>query len=97
MRIIAKATPRDFWEAHSDAENALRAWIQIAKAAKWANSAEIRESVPTASVVGKRRIVFNICHNDYRLIVAVAFTYQIIYIRFIGTHAEYDGIAAREA
>lgn len=94
MKIVAVGTLRDFWEKHPDAEQSLKAWYDEARAATWASPAEVKAKYGNASIVGKNRVVFNIKGNSYRLIVAVAYKFQAIYIKFIGTHAEYDKVDA---
>ena len=94
MRIIARKTVRDFWERHPDAEQALRAWYADAIQADWDSPTTIRQTYATASILANNRVVFNIRGNLYRLIVAINYPYHIIYIRFIGTHQEYDRIDA---
>jgi len=92
MRIIALKTLRLFWEQHPDAQQALQAWYRDAKRASWKTPADIRNGYSNASIVGNNRVVFNIRGNQYRLVVAVNYTSGIIYIRFIGTHRDYDKI-----
>lgn len=98
MRIISRKTLRLFWEKphFNDAEQALKAWFREASNADWANPAEIKGAFHTASIVGNNRVVFNICGNKYRLVVKVNYPYRVIYIRFIGTHAQYDRIDVEE-
>ncbi|MBS1638630.1 MAG: type II toxin-antitoxin system HigB family toxin [Bacteroidetes bacterium] len=95
MRVIAKKILREFWEKHNDCEQQLKAWFQETSKAKWKNSNRIKLEFPTASIIGDNRIVFNIKGNTYRLIVKINFDYQMVWIRFIGTHAEYDKINAK--
>ena len=95
MRIIAISTLRAFWEKHPDVEQPLRAWYAEAKKANWKSFQEIKRLYPSASIVGNDRIVFNIKGNDYRLIVLVRFRGSKMFIRFVGTHSEYDRIDAR--
>ena len=95
MRVIAKRILREFWEKHNDCEQQLKSWYQEASNAVWTNSNEIKLEYPSASIIGDNRIVFNIKGNSYRLIVKINFDYQMIWIRFIGTHAEYDKINAK--
>ncbi len=92
MRVIAKKILREFWEKHNDCEQQLKAWFQEASKAEWTTPNEIKSDYPSASIVGNDRIVFNIKGNAYRLIVKINFDYQMVLIRFIGTHAEYDKI-----
>jgi mRNA interferase HigB len=94
MRIIAVSTLKDFWMHHPDAEQPLRAWYDEAKHASWVTPQDIKARYASASFVGSNRVVFNIKGNTYRLVVAVAYRFQILYIKFIGTHAEYDRIDA---
>lgn len=96
MRIISRRTLRDFWQRHPDAEQPLKAWFSETKKANWQNPAEIRARYATASFIGPDRVVFNIGGNKYRLIVAVRYSSGIVFIRFIGTHASYDRVNARE-
>ena len=92
MRVIAKKILKEFWEKHNDCEQQLKAWFQEASKAEWTTPNEIKSDYPSASIVGNDRIVFNIKGNAYRLIVKINFDYQMVLIRFIGTHAEYDKI-----
>jgi mRNA interferase HigB len=94
MKVIAIGTLRAFWERHADAEQPLKAWYDEAKAASWSGPKDIKNLYASASFVGKNRVVFNIKGNSYRLIVAVAYRFQVVYIKFIGTHAEYDKVDA---
>ena len=94
MKVIAVSTLRDFWARHPDAEQPLKAWYDEAKHAVWRTPQDIRQRYASASFVGHNRVVFNIKGNDYRLIVAVAYRFQAIYIKFIGTHTEYDRVDA---
>ncbi|WP_310027700.1 type II toxin-antitoxin system HigB family toxin [Flavobacterium arsenatis] len=96
MRVIAKKILRDFWELHSDCEQQLKAWFQEASNTEWKNPNEIKTDYPSASILNDNRIVFNIKGNNYRLIVKINYEYQMIWIRFIGTHSEYDKINANE-
>jgi mRNA interferase HigB len=96
VRVIAKKTLRDFWENHADCEQQLKAWYQETEKATWRTINELKKEYPSASILKDSRIVFNIKGNDYRLIVKFNFEYQISWIRFIGTHAEYDKINANE-
>lgn len=95
MRVIAKKILREFWTKHSDCEQQLKAWYQETSNAEWKNTNEIKLEYPTASIIGDSRVVFNIKGNSYRLIIKINFDYRMIWIRFIGTHAEYDKINAK--
>lgn len=94
MHIVAIKFLRAFWEENPDAEQPLKSWIAEAKKAIWTQPSEIKDQFRSASVLKNRRIVFNIKGNDYRLIVSVAYQYQAVYIKFIGTHHAYDEINA---
>lgn len=97
MRIIACRTLRDFFEKpeYLDAEISLRAWYHDAKIAEWKNSNELKRQYKNASIVGDGRVIFNIKGSDYRLVVAIDNDFQVIFIRFIGTHKQYDKIDAK--
>jgi mRNA interferase HigB len=94
MRVIALSRLREFWTSHSDAEGALRAWYIDAENASWQSPADIAQEHRTASILPDNRVVFNIRGNRYRLIVKINYAYGMVYIRFVGTHAEYDRIDA---
>jgi mRNA interferase HigB len=96
MRVISVKTLKSFWEEHADAENSLRAWYTEAKKAGWKSPQDIKTAYPTASILRNNRVVFNIKGNSYRLVVAVKYEFQILYVRFIGSHAAYDRIDAEE-
>ena len=94
MRIIAIRTLRVFWSGHADAEQPLKAWYQEVRESKWSGPVEIKARYPSADILPGNRAVFNIKGNTYRLIIKVHYNRQIVYIRFVGTHAEYDKIDA---
>ena len=94
MHVIARKTLREFWEKHPDAEGALRAWFDEATRARWRSPQDIRARYAHASFVGADRVVFNIGGNKYRLIVAVRYRSGTVFVRFVGTHADYDQIDA---
>lgn len=94
MRVLAKRTLRDFWEKHPDSEQQLKAWYNEAEQAYWKSPNEIKKDYPSASILEDNRMVFNIKGNNYRLIVRINYKYGIVWIRFIGTHAEYDEVDA---
>jgi mRNA interferase HigB len=96
MRIISKAALRDFWGTHPDAEQPLRAWHSEAKSAAWKTPVDVKDKYRSASILGDNRVVFNIGGNKYRLVVKINYSFQIIYVRFVGTHKEYDDINAEE-
>lgn len=94
MRIIAVSRLRTFWLKHPDAGQALRAWVDEVKHATWKRPADIKDQYRSASFLRNRRVVFNIKGNDYRLVVSVAYRFQAVYVKFVGTHAAYDAIDA---
>jgi mRNA interferase HigB len=94
MRVIAIKTLRDFWRDHHAAEQPLRAWYDEACKATWTQPADIKAQYRNASILKNRRVVFNIKGNDYRLVVALAYNTRIVFVKFVGTHAQYDAIDA---
>jgi len=94
MRVIAKGTLRSFWTKHKACEQQLKAWYNEASKSNWKTPNDLKKEYPSASILEENRIVFNIKGNNYRLIVKINYEYQIIWILFIGTHAEYDKIDA---
>ena len=97
MRIIAFRTLREFWgkPEYANSEISLRAWYHDAKNANWKNSNELKQQYKNASIVGESRVVFNIKGNTYRLVILIDYEFQVIFIRFIGTHKQYDRIDAK--
>jgi len=95
MRIIAKKTLRAFWVSYPDAEDPLLAWFREVEKEDWSNPAQIKEKYGSVSFVGDR-VVFNIKGNDYRLVVKINYPRRIVYVRFVGTHKEYDKIDVKE-
>ncbi|RPJ79701.1 MAG: type II toxin-antitoxin system HigB family toxin [Alphaproteobacteria bacterium] len=98
MRIIAFRALREFFEKpeYSDSEASLRAWYHDAKTAEWKSSNDLKQQYKNASIVGEGRVVFNIKGNSYRLVVAIDYDFQVIFIRFIGTHKQYSKIDAKK-
>lgn len=102
MRIIARRTLRDFVESRAGRADqqalkaALDAWFAEVSKAAWRSTADVKRRYATASIVGSERIVFNIKGNDYRLVVAVRYDLGLVWIKWIGTHADYDRIDVRE-
>jgi len=93
MRIIAKRTLREFWSLnpnYADSQGPLEAWHEEVLKVSWENPQEVKKQFRNASVLKNSRVVFNIKGNDYRLVVKINYPYQIVYIRFIGTHKQYD-------
>lgn len=96
MRIIARRTLREFGEDAPAAKPALDAWYHEARKADWKTPNDIKARYRQASIVGNNRVVFNIAGNKYRLVVRIDYSASIIFIRFIGTHADYDKIDVEE-
>jgi mRNA interferase HigB len=94
LRVVAKKILRDFWEKHEDCEQQLKAWFHEAQKAEWENPNQVKEEYPSASILNNNRLIFTIKGNNYRLVVKINYEYQMVWIRFIGTHAEYDKINA---
>jgi mRNA interferase HigB len=94
VRLIAKKILREFWGQQIDAESQLKTWYKEASKAKWTSPSEIKAEYPKASILKSGRVVFNICGNKYRLIVQINYLRKWVFIRFIGTHKEYDMIDA---
>lgn len=95
MRIIARSKIIEYYTNHPDAKTALEEWYQKVKKAEWTCFADIKKMFNTADSVGNQHYVFNVKGNNYRLIVVIKFTIKTVLIRFIGTHAEYDAINAK--
>ena len=97
IRIIAIKRLKTFWEkGNTDSEQPLKVWYQLFRQNNFSNTNEIKRLFPSCNFVGENRVVFNISGNKYRLVVYVRYDIQIVYIRFIGTHAEYDKINVKE-
>lgn len=94
MRIVALKTLREFWTRYPDAEQPLRAWHDEVSRAEWHSPADVKAQFGTASILKGRRVVFNIKGNHYRLVAALAYQTGLVFVKFVGTHAEYDGIDA---
>lgn len=92
MRVIAKKALIDFYSTHNDAEIALQDWYARASKANWKDFSDLKRSFRSADSVGDKRVVFNIKGNRYRLVAIVLFKIKRVYIRFVGTHEEYDRI-----
>jgi mRNA interferase HigB len=96
VRIIAKSTLRAFWAAHPDAEEPLLAWYREVEKEDRSEPAQVKEKYRNASIVKGNRVVFNIKGNDYRLVVKINYPYRMLYLRFVGTHADYDRVNVEE-
>jgi mRNA interferase HigB len=98
VRIISRATLKKFYEnpTYRDSKDACESWYHEAKKARWSSWMEIKDKYRSISILKNNRIVFNICGNNYRLVVKINYGAQVVFIRFIGTHKEYDKINAEE-
>ncbi len=97
MRIIAKRTLRQFWETHprgAGAKVPLQVWHSTVEGADWVTPADVKATFGDASILKDSRVVFNISGNRYRLVVRINYPYRVVYVRFVGTHEEYDAIDA---
>ncbi|MBK6544625.1 MAG: type II toxin-antitoxin system HigB family toxin [Saprospiraceae bacterium] len=94
MRIIARKTLKDFWTKYPDSEQSLKSWYREISANSWRNINDLKKHFPSMGIVSNNRTEFNIKGNNYRLLVRINIEYQLIYIRFIGTHKQYDKIDA---
>ena len=94
MNILKRSTLEKFWEEHANAEQSLKAWFKHVEQAQWKNTHDVKQDYRTADFLADNRIVFNIKGNDYRLIAKINYERSQVYIKFIGTHSEYDKIDA---
>jgi mRNA interferase HigB len=94
LRVISKKALRDFWTRYPDCEQQLKAWYQEAEDAHWKGPNDIKRDYPSASILAGNRVVFNIKGNHYRLVVRINYSYGMVWIRFVGTHPQYDKIDA---
>ena len=96
MRVIAKRRLREFWERHPAAKQPLLAWFREVEREDRDTPAAVKAKCRSASIVGRDCVVFNVKGNDYRLVVRIHYAYRVVYVRFIGTHAEYDAVNVEE-
>ena len=94
MRIISRKALREFWEKHPDSRQQLQTWYVDVKHAQWKKPADIKRVYKNASFLADNRVVFNVKGNKYRVIVVVEYRFEAVFIRFVGTHQEYDRIHA---
>jgi len=92
MRIIAKRTLQNFWEKQPNSKQQLLSWFQIFDKNIFNNPNDVKSIFGSADFVGENKIIFNICGNNYRLIVKINYVTQIVYILFAGSHSEYDNL-----
>ena len=96
MRVIARKTLVAAYERYPEVKEAIEAWYHEAVSATWETPAQIKEQYRSASILKGSRVVFNLCGNKYRLVVQIAYTPGIVYVRFVGSHQEYDRINAEK-
>jgi mRNA interferase HigB len=96
LRVLSKKILRDFWLIHPDCEHQLKSWYLEADKGNWKNFNELKREYPSISILNDNRACFNIKGNNYRLIVRINFDYQMMWIKFVGTHSEYDKIDANK-
>lgn len=94
MHVISRKRLCDFWERERNAEQALKAWFHEAQAAEWKTSADLKRRYGSASIINAERVVFNIHGTKYRLVVRINYASRTVFIRFVGTHRQYDRIDA---
>lgn len=94
VRVISKKTLRSFWSRHKESEQALRAWFHEVQNADWKKPVDLKTDFPSADILPGNRVVFNIKGNHYRLIAKLHYNTGIVFVRFVGTHAEYDQVDA---
>lgn len=94
MRILTKKRLREYWETHPQAEQPLKRWHDYVRKADWSSPVDVKRDYHTANILPDNRVVFNIGGNNYRIIVKIEYRFQDVYVRFIGTHTEYDRIDA---
>jgi mRNA interferase HigB len=92
MRVIARSSLVDFWSKHSDARVALERWHMFVKAARWESMDDVQRAAPKAKVLNRERARFEVAGGNYRLVAAFDFRRQVVFVKFIGTHAEYDRV-----
>ena len=98
MRIISRKTLKDFYEtpAYADSKNALEAWHREVLKIDWNTPNEIKEMYASASIIGDEKVVFNIAGNKYRLIAKINYHAKIVFVKFVGTHKQYDKINVKD-
>jgi mRNA interferase HigB len=94
MRVIARSVLVSFWEKHAEAKPSLEHWYRLVKAAHWTTTDDIQQAAPKAKVLNKERVRFEVAGGNYRLIAAFDFRRQIAFVKFVGTHSEYDRVDA---
>lgn len=96
MRLLSLSTLRAFWQEHPDSERFLREWAKTVVHSRWTTAHGIKQALPSADQLGDRLVCFDIHNNRFRLIAIIDYTYQIVLVRFIGTHADYDHLLTQK-
>jgi len=96
VRIIAVSTLRTFWELHRESEQSLKTWVAVTKAARWPDPPAVKRTFNSADILKNNRVVFDIGGNKFRLVARLNYRQGILFVRFVGTHKEYDHIDANE-
>lgn len=96
MRVVSKKILREFWEKHNDAAEQLKTWYKEASKTNWVSPNDIKNKYAKATILKNSRVVFNICGNGYRLIVKINYKRGWVFVRFIGTHIDYDKVDAEK-
>jgi mRNA interferase HigB len=94
MRVIARNTLVEFWKKHPETQLALERWCTLVRAARWLSTGDVQKAAPKAKVLNRERVRFEVAGGSYRLVVAFDFRRQVAFVKFVGTHAEYDRIDA---
>ena len=92
MRVVAQSSLQSYWRGHPETETALRLWLAVARAAEWRSMADVQARWVKAKVLNSERVRFEIAGGDYRLICAMQFRAGICWVKFLGTHAQYDRV-----
>ena len=96
MRIISRKTLTKYWKKHTDSEQPLKAWFDEALNANWSSASELKQQYRKASIITKKRVVFNIKGNHHRLVVDIEYNLGIVFIAWIGTHVDYGKLNIKE-
>jgi mRNA interferase HigB len=96
VRVVSRKTLVDYYNKHKETKSQLEAWFHELKKVEWNTPQEVKEKYGPASIIGNNRVVFNIKGNKYRLVTEINYQMKVVYIRFIGTHKEYNKIDAEE-
>src|ERR1700760_1406751 len=94
MRIIARSVLVSFWEQHPETKAPLERWYRLTKAARWESTGDIQSAAPKAKVLNRKHVRFEVAGGNYRLVIAFDFRRQIAFVKFVGTHSQYDAVDA---